>query len=189
MLDPEFFEPVTDALGRTRLALKNTVPQRLLHQAGLMMDRAPEEDDLVVATQLPITVLREVKERCIYTAGFATVEEGVKFPSPVQLVSIPCRSASEDGRCARLDNGQRCSLFGFFSSVESPTRQRVHLIMAPILPGLGVSVVGRALLAEQREHYLHSLRHWELMLTPVNLALDATLRGVRFWINFWFSRS
>ncbi|GAB0056945.1 hypothetical protein SIID45300_01261 [Candidatus Magnetaquicoccaceae bacterium FCR-1] len=189
MLDPEFFEPVTDARGRTMLALKNTVPQRLLHQAGLVMDGAPEKDGLVAATQLPITVLREVKERCIYTAGFATVEEGVEFPSPVQLVSIPCRSASGDGRCMRLDNEQRCTLFGFFSSVESPTRQRVHLIIAPILPGLGVSMVGRALLVEQRERYLHSLRHWELMLTPVNLALDATIRGMRFWMNLWFGKS
>ncbi|MBF0417829.1 MAG: hypothetical protein HQL86_06235 [Magnetococcales bacterium] len=153
------------------------------------MDGAPEDEELFAATQLPITALREVKERCIYTAGFATVEEGMAFPPPVQLASIPCRSASGDGRCTRLDHGQRCTLFGFFSSVESPMRQRVYLIMAPILPGLGVPVVGRALLTEQRERYLHSLRHWELMLTPVNLAWDATLRGMRFWTNLWFGRS
>ncbi|MBF0191055.1 MAG: hypothetical protein HQL99_07880 [Magnetococcales bacterium] len=189
MLPQDLFESVTDDEGRKRPALKKTVPQRLMRLMGLRQDETegPEEDP-GHATQIPVREMRDVQEWCRYTAEFGTVELPEPFPPPVQLVTIPCRSPSGDGHCTRTDETRPCILFGAFSSVETPDKERVKIMVAPVLPGTSLSGPEQEMLIKKRERFHKSLRQWEEVLAPVNLVLEASTRSVQFWLHSWFGK-
>lgn len=189
MLDKEFFEYAPDGGGRDRPALREAVPQRLMRLQGLLTEEADDNEESLRVTRIPVHCMREVRERCVYTAEFGTVEEGDRFPPPVQLVTIPCRSPTGDGRCARTgDDDRPCTLFGVVSSVETPGKERLHFIVAPVSPGTSLTPSGRELLLRKRERLRRSLRHWEQAFTPVTMLMDATTRGVQFWLHYWFGK-
>ncbi|MBF0271594.1 MAG: hypothetical protein HQL98_06005 [Magnetococcales bacterium] len=197
MLHQDLFESTTDDQGRKRPALKKTVPQRLMRLMGLRPDEpdgpnGPGEPDgkeeKYQATQIPVREMRDVQEWCCYTAEFGIVETHEQFPPPVQLVTIPCRSPSGDGHCTRTGEERPCTLFGAFSSVETPDKERVKIIVAPVLPGTSLSEPEQAMLTKKRERFHKSLRQWEEVLAPVNLVLEASTRSVQFWLHSWFGK-
>ncbi|MBF0213924.1 MAG: hypothetical protein HQM00_10250, partial [Magnetococcales bacterium] len=120
MLDKELFESITDDQGKIRPALRITVPMRVLSRIGLVSGESRGREETLQNTQIPIRAMREVREWCSYTADFGTVEDGAQFPPPVQLVTIPCRSPTGDGHCSRTGEARPCTLFGIFSSVDTP---------------------------------------------------------------------
>ncbi|MBF0127062.1 MAG: hypothetical protein HQM02_07610 [Magnetococcales bacterium] len=188
MLDQEFFVSNTDDQGRRRPALRTTVPLRLLRLMGLLTGETGGRDDEMRGTRIPLRIVREVREGCQYTAEFGSVEESEWFPVPVQLVTIPCRSPAGEGRCARTGEERPCTLFGVVASLETPEKERVSIIVAPILPGATLTLSERELLLKKRELYAKSLRLWEDALAPINLLMDATTRGVQFWVRSWFGK-
>lgn len=188
MLDKEFFEYTTDDQGRKRPFLRIKVPLRLLRIMGLLTgEEASREEDLR-ETQIPVRIMRAVREQCTYTADFGNMEESLEFPAPVQLVTIPCRSAIGDGCCTRTGKERHCTLFGVFSSVDTPDQERVNIVVAPILPGATLSSSEFELLVEKVEIYHRSLRQIEYMFTPINLLMDATNRSMQFWLRSWFGK-
>ncbi|MBF0340957.1 MAG: hypothetical protein HQL95_08365 [Magnetococcales bacterium] len=189
MLDKELFDYSTDDLGRKRPVLRATVSERLLRVMGLHPGNAEDDKEEVLReTHIPIRSMREVRESCPFTAEFGIVEKSEQFQSPVQLVTIPCRSPSGDGRCMRTGDERPCPLFGALTSVETPEKERVNLIVAPVLPGAGLSAQEQGLLSKKREIYQRSLRLWEDALAPVHMFMDATTRGVQFWLRSWFGK-
>ncbi|NGZ04907.1 MAG: hypothetical protein G8237_00965 [Magnetococcales bacterium] len=187
ILEKEFFEYVTDDQGRTHLALRVKVPHHLLQAMGLLTDASDEESALLI-TQIPLKSIRDIQERCVFTAEFATVEENPEFNPPVQLVTIPCRSAIGHGRCKRTGEDRPCTLFGVMSSVQTGDKDPVHLIVAPKPPGTELLPSEETWLLQKRDTYEHSLRQWDDLLTPVHLVLDATTRGVQFWLRSWLGK-
>ncbi|MEO5362331.1 MAG: hypothetical protein H7838_01715 [Magnetococcus sp. DMHC-8] len=186
MLDNEIFIRTTDERGRERLAIRLSVPQGVLRNMGLLTgETGGNETDLRV-TQIPVKAMRGIRDRCMYTADFGTVENDPSFAAPVQLVTIPCRSALDDGQCNRMGPVESCPLFGMLSAVESPDKVRVDLIVAPVLPGGTLPAAAQPLLVQKRDLYQRSLSQWEDALAPVNMLMDATLRGLQFWARSWF---
>ncbi|MBF0583942.1 MAG: hypothetical protein HQL80_06870 [Magnetococcales bacterium] len=186
ILDDELFEYITDEKGRVYPALKSTVPQRVLRAMGLLTGETggSEEDQRI--TQIPVKVMRGVREYCVFTADFGRVEEREHFPPPVQLVVLPCRSSTADGNCTKRDSERSCALFGASSSVETSRKERVELIVVPLFPGTSVPPSQREWLGNKRDSHLQSLRQWEDALAPVHFLMDATVRGMQFWIRSWF---
>lgn len=185
-LDNALFEHITDAKGRERPALRGTVPQHVLRAMGLLTGETGGSEEDVRITQIPVQVMQGVRERCVYTADFATVEENTPFPPPFQLVTVPCRSATEGGLCVKMGVESRCSLFGASTFVETPKKERVELIVAPVFPGDTLSPALLDRIAKKREAYLQSQRQWEEAFAPVQFLMDATSRGMQFWIKSWF---
>ncbi|MBF0213923.1 MAG: hypothetical protein HQM00_10245, partial [Magnetococcales bacterium] len=56
------------------------------------------------------------------------------------------------------------------------------------LPGARLSPAECEQLYKKREIYQRSLRHWEEMLTPINMMMEATTRSVQFWLHSWFGK-
>lgn len=185
-LDNAFFEQIIDAKGRERPALRGHVPQHVLRAMGLLTGETGGSEEDMRITQIPVQVMQGIRERCVYTADFATVEENAPFPPPFQLVTIPCRSATADGLCVKMGVESRCPLFGSSTFVETPRKERVELIIVPVFPGNALSPALLDRIAEKREGYLQSQRQWEEAFAPIQFLMDATSRGMQFWIKSWF---
>lgn len=186
ILDIELFEQITDDSGRERHALKSIVPKYVLRSMGLVIGEMDGREEEMEITQLPVKAMDGVSDRCIYTADFGRVENNLHFTSPVQLVTIPCRSPTGDDRCTRTGQEQSCPLFGVPSSVETPGKEKVEFFVVPVFPGTGLSTTQYDLLVQKREGYQRSLRQWEDIFVPINIFVDASSRGMQFWIRSWF---
>ncbi|MEO5341334.1 MAG: hypothetical protein H7837_12605 [Magnetococcus sp. MYC-9] len=186
MLKQEIFTYVTDDKGKERPALRDTVPQGVLRAMGLLTGEAGGSDEELRTAQIPVKAMEGVRDGCVYTADFGHVEEGAEFSAPVQLVTIPCRSPTGDGHCTKTGSETPCSLYGTVATVESPGKERIKVIVAPVLPGRSLTPQQRAWLVNRREGHLKTMRQWEDTFAPVNLVLDATVRGMQFWVKSWF---
>ncbi|MEO5331399.1 MAG: hypothetical protein H7839_05195 [Magnetococcus sp. YQC-5] len=188
MLDKDFFEYTTDGQGQKHPILRIKVPLRLLRIMGLLTGEAAGRDEDLRETQIPVRIMRAVRERCRYSADFGKVEENSQFFDSVQLMTIPCRSSAGDGCCTRTGEERSCTLFGVFSSVDTPEQERVNIIVAPIFPGAELSSSERELLAKKVEIYHKSLRQIEALFVPVTMLMDAANRSMQFWLRSWFGK-
>lgn len=188
MLNRELFEIVMDVQGKQHLAIRDTVPLSLLQAMGLLTGETQENETELRSTQIPVKAMANVRDCCAYTADFGMVAETGPFCAPVQLITIPCRSSSNHGRCMRLGQERTCTLFGFFSHMETLEKERINILVAPILPATQISAPELEMLLTKREIYVDSLRQWETAWEPINLLIAATQRGMEFWWRAWFGR-
>ncbi|MBF0180648.1 MAG: hypothetical protein HQM03_11550 [Magnetococcales bacterium] len=186
ILPDDLLETIVDANGRERLAVRATVPARVLRVLGLLMTESEADDADAVATPIPIQALQGVTERCVFTAGFGAMTPDAHFASPLQLATIPCRSATSQGHCNRTGRERHCPLQGLPVFVETPEKERVTLLVAPVPPGEELTQERMATLAHKREEWLLALRQREELFTPVTFLLDASNRGMQFWLKAWF---
>lgn len=186
VLDEELFDYIPDDKGRERPVLKYAVPSYVLRGMGLLTGESGGSEAELMPLQIPVKAMQNIREGCIYTADFGNLEEHPDFPAPVQLVTLPCRSSTEDGECAKWGMGSVCPLVGMLSSVRTPDKERVDLIVVPLFPGNSLSPSQYEHLIEKRVHYLRSLHQWEETLAPVHFWMDAASRGMQFWFRSWF---
>ncbi|MEO5352550.1 MAG: hypothetical protein H7835_04985 [Magnetococcus sp. XQGC-1] len=185
-LDNALFVYIPDDDGQQRPRLRETVPQHLLREMGLLTGEAEGDEAALRVTQIPVRLIQGVRECCVYTADFGQMEPSVPFPPPPQLVTIPCRSSTANGRCTKMGAESHCPLIGTHASVETPAKERVELIVAPLFPGSTLSVQQLEKLVRKHDEYLASRQRWEEAFAPVHMLMDATTRGMQFWIKSWF---
>ncbi|MBF0295412.1 MAG: hypothetical protein HQL96_09505 [Magnetococcales bacterium] len=186
ILPDDLLETIVDASGKERLAVRATVPARVLRVLGLLMTESEASDEEAVSTPIPIQALQGVAERCVFTAGFGAMTTDPHFAAPLQLATIPCRSATPEGHCNRTGRERHCPLQGLPVFVETPEKERIALLVAPVPPGAIPTLERMTTLAHKREEWLVALRQREELFTPVTFLLDASNRGMHFWLKAWF---
>uniref|UniRef100_UPI00187D1335 hypothetical protein n=1 Tax=Candidatus Magnetaquicoccus inordinatus TaxID=2496818 RepID=UPI00187D1335 len=107
-------------------------------------------------------------------------------PPPVQLVTIPCRCPSGVGKCTKLGSEKTCSLFGAPAYLLTPKKERVELIAVPLYPGSSLTEEQLEHALKIRNKFVKSLNLWEEVFNPFHLVVDATHRGMQFWVKSWF---
>jgi hypothetical protein len=185
-LDNALFVYITDDNGQQRPCLQETIPQYLLREMGLLTGEAEGDEEALRITQIPVRFIQGVRECCVYTADFGQVEPGAPFPFPPQLLTIPCRSSTANGRCTKMGPESHCPLFGAHASVETPAKERLELIVAPLFPGSTLSPQQNEKLVRKYDEYQTAKQRWEEAFAPIHMLMDATTRGMQFWIKSWF---
>ncbi|MBF0098069.1 MAG: hypothetical protein HQM04_09330 [Magnetococcales bacterium] len=184
-LPDSLFDYLATARGSKYPFVRSFIPGTLLTSMGLQPGDGTQED-LLHPTQIPVHSIQGIRECCVYTADFGTILEHPLFPPPVQLVTIPCRCPSGIGKCTKLGSEKTCSLFCAPAYLLTSKKERVELIALPLFPGNSLSEEQIQCAVRMREKFVKSLRLWEEMFAPLHLVVDATNRGMQFWVKAWF---